>query len=86
MDLYKGEKQGIIDHEVYEKITRKQYLALRRAGKIPKAIPSMCVLLVKNNKYGKPLRAKSQIVVMGNFEDCLYQKSQHYAPVFNIFP
>ena len=41
----------------------------------------MCVLVVKNEKYGKPLRAKSRIVVLGNFEDRLYQKSQLYAPV-----
>ena len=41
----------------------------------------MCVLVVKNDKYGKPLRAKSQILVLGNFEDRLYQKSQRYAPV-----
>ena len=45
------------------------------------AIPSMCVLAVKNYKDDKPLRAKSQIVVLGNFEDRLYQKSQLYAPV-----
>ena len=41
----------------------------------------MCVLVVKNEKYGKPLCAKSRIVVLGHFEDCLYQKSQSYAPV-----
>ena len=41
----------------------------------------MCVLVVKNDKYGKPLRAKSRIFVLGDFEDRLYQKSQHYAPV-----
>ena len=41
----------------------------------------MCVLVLKNDKYGKPLRAKSHIVVLGNFEECLYQKSQRYNPV-----
>ena len=41
----------------------------------------MCVLVVKNNKDGKPLRPKSQIVVLENFEDRLYQKSQRYDPV-----
>ena len=86
MDSYKEEKQGLIDHEVYEKISKNQYLDLRRAGRIPKAIPSMCVLVVENNKDGKPLRAKSQIVVLGNFEDLLYQKLQRYAPVLNIDP
>ena len=41
----------------------------------------MCVLVAKNEKDGKPLRAKSRIVVLGNFEDRLYQKSQHYTQV-----
>ena len=41
----------------------------------------MCVLVVKNDKYGKPLTAKSRIDVLGNYEDRLYQKSQRYAPV-----
>ena len=81
MDSYKEEKQVLIDHEVYEKISKNQYLALSRSVKTPKATPSMCVLVVKNNKDGKSLRAKSRIVVLGNFEDHLYQKSQRYAQV-----
>ena len=86
LESYNEEKQGLIDHEVYEKISKSQYLALKRAGKIPKAIPSICVLVVKNDKYGKPLRDKSRIVVLGNFEDRLYQKLQRYAPVLKYSP
>ena len=41
----------------------------------------MCTLVVKNDKYCIPLCAKSWIVVLGNFEDRLYHKSQLYAPV-----
>ena len=41
----------------------------------------MCVLVVKNDKDGKSLRAKSRIIVLGNFKDHLYQKSQRYNPV-----
>ena len=81
MDSYKEEKQGLTNHEVYKKIPRNQYISLRRASKIPKAIPSMCVLVVKNNKDGKTLCAECEIVVLGNVEDRLYQKSQCYAPV-----
>ena len=66
---------------VFERINKRQYLALCRAGKIPKALPSMCVLVVKPDKDGKPNRAKARIVVLGNFEDRLYEKSQKYAPV-----
>ena len=40
----------------------------------------MC-LIRENNKYGKPLRVKSRIVILGNFADRLYQKSQLYTPV-----
>ena len=40
----------------------------------------MCILVVKNEKDGKPLRAKSCIVFLGNFEDRLYQNSQRYTP------
>ena len=67
--------------DVYEKINKKQYLLLRRKGLIPKAIPSTCVLVVKPDRDGKPSRAKSRIVVLGNFEDRLYAKAQRYAPV-----
>ena len=81
LDSYNKEKQGIIYHEVYGKISKIQYLTLKRSGNIPKAIPSLCVLVVKNDKDGKPLCAKSHIVVLGNFEDQIYQKSQRYAPV-----
>ena len=38
----------------------------------------MCVLVVKNEKYGKAFRAKYCIVILGNFEDRLYQKPQRY--------
>ena len=41
----------------------------------------MCVLVVKNDKDGKPLCAKSCIVVLGNYKYFLYQNSQRYAPV-----
>lgn len=78
---YQEEAQGLLDHNVYERISKKDYLALRRSGVIPKAIPSMCVLVVKPDKDGKPHRAKSRIVVLGNHEDRLYSKSDRYAPV-----
>ena len=70
----------LIYHEVYESISMSQYLNLKRAGKIHKAIPSMCILVVDIDKDVKPLRAKSCIVVLGNFKYILYQKSQRYTP------
>ena len=41
----------------------------------------MCILVVKNDKDGEPLRANSRIFVLGNFEYRLYQNPQRYAPV-----
>jgi hypothetical protein len=67
------EKGGLESLNVYEKISR--------SGRIGKALPSMCVLVIKHDKDGRPLRAKSRIVVLGNFKDQIYEKSQRYAPV-----
>eukprot|EP00956_Cyclotella_meneghiniana_P035945 scaffold119809_cov102-Cyclotella_meneghiniana.AAC.2 len=78
---YMEEKGGLESLNVYEKINKKTYLALHRSGRIGKALPSMCVLVVKHDKDGNPVRAKSRIVVLGNHEDRVYEKSQKYAPV-----
>jgi hypothetical protein len=66
---------------VYQTINKKTYLQLKRSGKIGKALPLMCVLVIKPNKDGSPHRAKSRIVVLGNHEDRYWSKSQRYAPV-----
>ena len=50
LDSYNKEKQGIIYHEGYTEIYKSQHLALKWAGKIPKAISSMLVSVVKNYK------------------------------------
>jgi len=81
LDSYKEEKGGLQDLEVFERINKKTYLSLRRKGLIPKALPSMCVLVVKHDKDGKPDRAKSRIVVLGNFEERMYSKSDRYSPI-----
>eukprot|EP00956_Cyclotella_meneghiniana_P020999 scaffold37679_cov76-Cyclotella_meneghiniana.AAC.13 len=78
---YMEEKGGLESLNVYEKINKKTYLALRRSGRIGKALPSMCVLVIKHDKDGNPVRAKSRIVVLGNHEDRIYDKSEKYAPV-----
>ena len=41
----------------------------------------MCVLVMKNNKYSKPLCAKYRTFVIGNFKYRLHQKSQRYTAV-----
>ena len=81
LESYKEEKGGLQQLDVFDRISKKQYLHLKRTGRIGKALPSMCVLVVKSDKDGNPIRAKSRIVVLGNFEDRYYTKSQRYAPV-----
>ena len=67
---------------IYPFISLRTYSHVNQViTKILNTIKSMCVLVVINDKDGKPLRTKSCIVVIGNFEDCLYQKSQLHAPV-----
>ena len=78
INSHNKEKHGISDHDGYKRISKKKYLALNQYGKIPKAIPSMCVLIVKPDKDGKLYRANSCIVVLGNFEDSVYQKMHQY--------
>jgi hypothetical protein len=81
LQSYNEEKGGLAKLDVFERINKKTYLALKRSGRIDKALPSMCVLVIKTDKDGKPNRAKSRIVVLCNFEDSIYEKSQKYAPV-----
>ena len=78
---YNEEKGGLKNMDVFRRITKQEYLQLRKSGKVPQSIPSMCVIVVKYDKYGKPHRAKCRIVALGNFEDRYYSKSKRYAPV-----
>ncbi|KAL7538082.1 hypothetical protein ACHAWF_005990, partial [Thalassiosira exigua] len=81
LDSYLEEKGGLKSLNVFDRISKKQYLTLRRQGVIPKVDPSMCVLVVKPDKDSRPHRAKSRIVVLGSYEDRVYDKSKRYAPV-----
>ena len=78
---YEEEKEGLERLEVFDRISKQQYLFLKRTGRIGKAFPSMCVLVIKPDKDGNPIHAKSCIVVLGNFEDRYSTRSQRYAPV-----
>ena len=76
------EKDGIIANNTYVEISLKEYRRLRRLPKgVPKAIPSMCVMTIKRDEHLAPDRAKSRIVVLGNLENRVWQKSEKYAPV-----
>jgi hypothetical protein len=66
--------------DTYNKINLAQYRALWEKG-APCAISTMCVLTIKQDEMINPHRAKSRIVVFGNYEDQLWSKSDKYAPV-----
>jgi hypothetical protein len=54
MQSYIEEKRRIENLETYKKITLGEYRALREKG-APHAIPTMCVLTIKNDEQLLPL-------------------------------
>jgi hypothetical protein len=74
------EKRGIQELDTYKKITLGEYRALCEKGP-PRTIPVICVFTIKKDKKLRPLRAKSQIVILGNHKDRVWRKSKKFAPV-----
>jgi hypothetical protein len=77
---YAEEKSSLIDVDTFNVITLDQYRRLRELG-APQAIPSMYVLVIKTDENGRPDRAKSRIVVLGNLEARTWGKHERAAPV-----
>jgi hypothetical protein len=80
LESYREEKSGLQSMDTYRKITLGKYRSLREKG-VPRAIPTMCVLTIKQDENLLPHRAKSRIVVLGNHEDRVWSKSDKFAPV-----
>ena len=80
LDSYREEKRGIESLDTYRKITLGEYRALCNKG-APKAILTMCVLIIKKDKNLLPLCAKSRIAALGNHEERIWSKSDCFAPV-----
>jgi transposase InsO family protein len=80
LSSYSEEKASLKDVETFEVIDLAQYRKLRSEG-APRAIPSMCVLVIKLDEHGQPDRAKSRIVVLGNQEGRSWGKHERAAPV-----
>jgi hypothetical protein len=80
LQSYFGEKCGIESIGTYDKLSLAEYRALQEKG-APRAIPTMCVLTIKPDKMFNPFHAKFWIVILGNHEDCIWSKSEWYAPV-----
>ena len=77
-DSYTEEYVSLRDKQTFSSLTWDEYNS--KYGHI-KIIPSMCVQTVKNDEVGIPLRAKSRVVALGNFEDTIWEPGDLYAPV-----
>ncbi len=80
LQSYYEEKRGIERLDIYCKITFGKYCAFWEKG-APMAIPTMCVLTIKKDENLLPLQTESHIIVLGNHEDCIWSKSDWFAPV-----
>ncbi len=63
---YAEEIDGLNGQHTYDVITEAEYQRYKQKG--IKAIPTMAVFVVKPDEFGKPYRAKSRVVVLGNLE------------------
>ena len=79
MKFYNEEYESLIDYNIFNVINYKQYQILKPQW--GKALPIMCVNIVKTDEAGNSKRAKSRIVVLGNRELCSLTKSEWYTPI-----
>jgi hypothetical protein len=80
MKSYEEEYYGLVAHNTFEVISANEYIASReQTGR--SAIPSMAILSIKTDSDGKPQRAKSRIVVLGNKDPVEWTNAECYAPV-----
>lgn len=81
---YNKEYDGLSGLDTFVEINEDKYQQLiKKHWKEAEAIPTMSIFTVKKDKEGKPVRAKSRIVVLGNLEKKIMGKSEKYAPVIN---
>ena len=67
--MYKEEYTGLLDLDVFTPIGEEDYRKLiAEHGEDAMAIPTMNIFTIKDDKEGNRLRAKSQIVALGNLE------------------
>jgi hypothetical protein len=80
LQSYKEEKSGLKSLNTYCKLTLSKYQALHKKG-APHAIPTMCVLTIKQDENLLPQHAKSRIVVLGSHKDRVWSKLDKFVPV-----
>jgi hypothetical protein len=82
-ESYREEFDGLHKNDCFEIISEEEYQSiLRSTGK--RAIPSMCIFTVKKDSIGRPCRAKSRIVVLGNKDPREWTKADCFAPVVSL--
>ena len=77
---YQEEHDGLEALNTYDIIDEATYRQLAAQHNIT-AIPTMCIHTVKPDAEGKPDRAKSRTVVLGNEEQRHWEKTDLFAPV-----
>jgi hypothetical protein len=77
-ESYIEEHTGLVDHNTYDAITESIWHS--KYPTVP-ILPSMVVQTVKPDEFGNPIRAKSHIIALENYEDTPWMKSDKYAPV-----
>ena len=80
LDSYKEEHDGLNALDTYDVISEEEYQRLVKEHNI-EAIPTMCIHTIKTDAEGKPERAKSRTVVLGNEEQRYWEKTDLYAPI-----
>ena len=80
LDSYAEEYNGLNALDTYDVIDEPTYLRMAAEHGV-EAIPTMCIHTVKPDAQGKPERAKSRTVVLGNEEQRYWEKNDVFAPV-----
>ncbi len=82
LSSYKEEYDGLSNNDTFDIISEEEYIRLCKVHGI-KAMPSMCTFTIKRTN-GVPTRAKSRIVVLGNFDPRPWTKADCFSPVVSI--
>ena len=80
--MYNEEFNRLDGQHTYDMTTEEEYLELKWKYGMQE-ISSMCVLKVKCNKEGIPVRANNRIVVLGSLERYIWEKKDLYVPVIS---
>ena len=78
IDSYAEEYGGLRDQETFTVISRAEYESKYSDVTI---LPSMVVQTIKHDIVGTPIRAKTWVITLGNYETTPWKKSECHAPV-----